>query len=278
MINPYSTTLARAAARGVMMSRARKRSRTTAFRASGFVARQAARRIYRWYRKRKKRSARSKIGDPAGKSSCKRDATFIEQYSLKSSRTLYLQNLTDLERSDTDNVLNRRQRDIVNFRGVKLCFEVANAISTAPMHFNYAVISPRGRNIANTVSDITNSFFRGDQSLRNKDFGTARSGLELHCNPINTDKWHVLTHKRYTLHPANSTSGAKYWRSIQKYVKLNKQIRYDMTQANIELQCETPLLLVWWCDQFGTAANDPVVNNSMRVAQRHISYFREPRG
>lgn len=280
MINPYSTSLARMAARGVIVRRGNKRARVAAARVGGYVARTAARKIWRWYKKRRKVPARARVGERAGRTNGKHKVTFFESNTNKSTRTLYLQNLTDILRTQVNDIRGR-QRDVIFLSGVRVCFEIENNDTVNPMYFNFAVISPKGRNIANTVSDIENSFFRsGTTDSRNVDFADTLASIEFHCLPINTDKWHVISHKRYRLNRrsnAISEGSGHYYKNIDRYYKIKRQIRYDESQANTALKCETPILMVWWCDQFNTTAGTAAQANSMVVSQRHLAYFRETR-
>jgi len=237
----------------------------------------AAKTIAMRYRKYKQSKAkrRTRIGEEQGTSTTKRDRTFFIENQALSTRTLYVRNLTDIERTTTNDI-DKRQRDIVNFRGVKLCFEIENNNTTVPLIWHYAVISPKGSNT--DVSNVGNKLFRASEgNQRFTSFGTALSSIEFDCLPINSDRWVILTHKKFML-GGRSNPGADqqtWFRTIQDYVKVNRQLRYN-DDATVGVQCETPILCVWWCDYFSTAGGTSIVPSALQVSERHINYWNEP--
>lgn len=212
------------------------------------------------------------IGNRPGSSTAKkRLQLFDSQAQGLSTRTLYSHSLTEVPAQTTADEIDARNRDVVNLRGVKFCWEVRHS-SNIPMYMNWAVVSPRAGNSIDSTD-----FFRAYTGTRNQDFSVSLSSNELHCLPINTDKYIIFTHKRYRMAALDSITyqqnrGATYL-VIQKYLKIKRQLRFDGIATTPEGRS---LFVVYWFDQFMRDINTAPVQNVF-VNRRIIQYFREPR-
>lgn len=273
----------RIAVRGAMMSpqyryaSAAIRYGPTAARAAGRIGRWA----YKRWRKRRRsgyrasKKARYGIGERIGASNSKqtlqtRDNAFI----AIPSRTLNITQLTGTDQG-TSNNRQDRQNTIINCRGFKICMAVRNNIQNQPLYYNCAILSPKN------AGDITTAnFFRGTGTLsRGLDFDNDRTALELHCLPINTDKFYVLKHKRYRLGPENRNNQQYHdakmsnFMNIDWYVRLKRQLRYDDPDSNFPI--DGAVYLVQWCDSYEATAGSLPLPTPLQVMQRHIMYFRD---
>lgn len=235
----------------------------------------SARKIQRWYRGARKTAGKARlrrqIGERVGAETALSAGTSNNQL-LIATKTLYEVELTKL---DEGPLPNERQRNIVNFRGVKLCLEMENLNTTNNVYFNYCVVHPKKSRVM-----TNNQFFRGNGIERALDFTDSNlQGLDYHCRPINTDYYTVLAHKRFILgnRTGSGTGGAN--RVVQKvhlrYIKLNRQLRYD----NIEGvdACVTPMFLAYWCTFMGSTTSASPVADQVRFTRRTITYFRNPK-
>lgn len=246
----------------------------------GPTAIRAGKRIYRAYRKYKERPwSKKHVGEPVGADTARTHIIQADNlFSTYNTRTLNSRQIVDIPKG-TNN--DRRNRDIMNCRGFKICCEIRNA-SVKPLYFNMAVICPK-----ETRADVTTlapqDFFRSYGADRSQDFGTFLTGMELHCLPINSDKFAVLRHWRYRLTGANSASTAplgynaasgRNFANLDRYVKLGRQIRYKNQNDEIT---SGDVLLVWWCDEMfangGTAAQVGLLDMTLRI----VTYFRNPK-
>lgn len=238
-------------------------------------------RAAKWIRnKRRKRFSTRNVGEPIGTSNSKRCETGTNGTTPEPLRTrsLYNQGLVDIQRqAQFENNLDRRIRDVINLRGVRVCMEVQNT-SDAPMYFNMAIISPKD----GTSGIQQNDFFRsqkggGDRSV---DFNIQLTSGEFHCLPINNDKYTVLKHKRFRLAPkpigltaANYTQGQGLnYKNIDFYQPIKRQIRY---QADSVTPQSGQVWMVWWCDNFLTPGGTSSQVNKGFFSYRTIAYFRE---
>lgn len=240
-------------------------------RAAGSFAARAARNSKTYFaRKRAQRAKnKSKLGEDVGTSSCKTHVTDDNNPTTYDTRTLYSFELTDLtEGYDRD----QRLRKMINLRGFKVCLELMNLGANA-LYVNVALLSPK---VGQTID--TTGFFRGKDLARGIDFGTPLNGLEFHCLPINTDRYHVLTHKRHQL---VSGTGAGTTVDLQSanhttldfYQKINRQIRYDSGSTS---PIDGRVYLVVWCDSFGAQTASSVVATQLQMTRRAVMYFKEP--
>jgi len=239
-------------------------------------------RTYRRYRKRKYSARRRErkinfnppnnaSGANTAKSRFVTNNSTLQTYMSRTQNLLV--NLAEIPHT-TANDTNQRQRNMVNLRGFKVCMEVENT-STRPLYFNIAIVVPKSQ--GNVTTD---DFFRQRDGSRGQDFNTVNlSSLELHCLPINVDKYHVLCHKRFLLNrPAAGASlnrefGSSF-KTIMFYQKYNRQVRYA-ENADTVPEGGRPVML-HWAAQWGEPENT-TATNSYDALHKIVTYFREPK-
>lgn len=216
------------------------------------------------------------VGERPGKSQSSRH-TNSQQGITFSSRTLHSDECILLNRNTAANNIDNREKHTVVIKGIKFCVKVRN-FETYPLWVNVAVIHPKTE--LGVGNDIPNDeFFRSFGTTRSQDFDVnTMTPMDFHCFPINTDKYVVLRHKRFTLGPAGAFTTGANWQPtklLDFYVKLNRQIRYAGDSAT-DLE-EGQVYLAYWCDSPDSASNSPAVASSMQVDRRFITYFKNPR-
>lgn len=178
------------------------------------------------------------------------------------------------------NFINQRERNIAYVSGIRICANFYNQNANI-LYLNCAVIVTKG--CADNEGTLPNEdFFRSmGGSERTVDFGTALTGLDFHCLPINTDKYHVLRHRRYKLARmipqargvgTDNDVGNKNYMTIKWWIPIKKQLRWQSTGSTYS---ETAIWFVYWCDnQFATSLSAPVSNVLLHNVQNY-AYFRE---
>lgn len=227
--------------------------------------------------RRAKRRKLNGIGKRPGSSSCKRIVVRNDEV-IKNGRDLFFSNLVEIPKQTSLDELNYRARDIANVRGAKICWTFQNLL-VEPLFLNFAIIVQRNPNVSN---DLTQEFFRGaTANKRGIDFGTGLNGNEMHCLPINTDRFIVLMHKRWTLAPKDQATNNAFWKgsacsyfSFQHYFRLKRQMAFDETVTTAEGR--TPKI-VWWCCPFTAVQSQPVTPTCLSVQRRIVTYFRDPK-
>lgn len=240
-----------------------------------FKAARVIKRAWRSYRSKNKRMARQ-IGERPGKSNSSRNEQ-VQQNTSFSSRTLHSDECILLNRNTTSSQeINQRERHTVVVKGIKFCIKVRN-FESYPLWCNVAIIHPKSE--LGVGNDVPNDeFFRAFSTSRVQDFGISLSGMDLHCFPINTDKYVVLRHKRFTLGSAAAFATGGTWppfKLLDFYVKLNRQIRFKGDSAT-DLE-EGQVYCAFWCDSPDTGTSAAAVADSMQVSRRYITYFKNPR-
>lgn len=265
-ISPQILFASDAAYRGV--KRARK-----AYEEYGPAAKKAAKTIGKAWKKYKSYRERTKeIGNAPGTANCKR--ALGTEVSTISTRDLQAINLVSLAKT-TSNEITGRQRDLVDFRGSKICMQLANE-STKPLCVNVAVVHPKD---VQSVSQV--NFFRGYGTERSQDFSNNLSANEFHCLPINSDIYTVLIHKRFMLDPVESASptfssgSGKSYRDLQFYVSLKRQLRYVHNGPDNTMAETGNTYLVWWCDEFLDPSGATGTAGAMRCDVKVYKYFKE---
>lgn len=267
MMNPYRVPVAylRRAAATAYANRATLNRAAT-------IAQQA----YRRYRRNRAQNARrqrpvQRIGNPVGRETARRtQVTQLLPADQKDDRTLYQYDITRITQG---NAPNQRTRDIINFRGFKICMYILpTAVPQVPVFCNVAVISPK-----NNVVISPQAFFRSNAEERGVSFDNETlTALDYYCRPINSDEFNIISHKRFRLAPTDSTGQftAKCNRTFMRYYKIRRQIRFTRV-GELEV-ASTPIYVCLWFAREGYGAEtgpEPAVNVDMRI----ISYFRNPR-
>lgn len=243
--------------------------------------------VYR--RANRKKFARSNVGYPIGS----RTTKVYQVANLKSTggtnpdllqRTVYIHELTALPQSTT-NVVNQRQRNVVNCRGFRIWLTLRNN-TVSPLFFNYAIVAPRLGSEKLTESSVStdwqNNFF-SDQSRvdKTKGFTNALTPTEFHYSPLNTQRIVVLRHKRFLLGQSFTTEStipyfpnANSLKVIGKFYKLKRQIRYTGGQNT---DCENRIYLIYWFDDTKNFTGEEPGSTGKIFRDLQIQYyFREP--
>lgn len=239
-----------------------------------YAVKYAARTINRVYRgyKARKQAARKRIGTPVGRDTARHTQVGqVLPIGTQAARNLFSKEITAVTQGPAP---NQRNRDILNFRGVKICCNFMNTSATYNLFVNYAIISPK------TGIDIElERFFRSNDQERGVDFDNPNlTSMDYHCRSINTDKYNIVTHKRITLASESAVrqNGNKsYSRQVMRYIPIKRQLRYENLGGELGEKCTTPIYFVWWYDVEGQGT-EPETFALLNTDLRLISYFRNP--
>jgi len=214
------------------------------------------------------------IGTRVGSSVSKCDQ--IEDSFAQGTKTLRQYKLLDLAKSNDLSDTQSRNRDLVNFRGIKLCINFQNVTNSVDayygriMHGHVAVVSPRA---LDATTDVPfGDFFRsqGEVGKRGKDFAIDLTGLDFRCLPINTDLYYIHQHYKFKLARSSTTSGGTEM-LYEKYLPLKRQIRYENQGSTPE--GKNMYLLMWYSFVGEPGGSTPAgtINCEMRVTR----FFKE---
>ena len=226
-----------------------------------------------WDTYRRDQGPRFSFGAPVGSDTTKRHLATASNPLNLNTRTLYTRDLVGIPLG-SGNEINRRQRAICNVRGISLMMNFRNNFEDA-LYVNVAVIVPRFNQSLSAADPV--DFFRGNGPERGVNFNLGLTGLEMHNLAINSDKWNVLFHRRFTLGPKGPVSpdfsvgnNLTSYRTFKKYIKINRQIRFE---GNVPVMGR--IQLVYWFSDFDDAVNNPAETNACTVAEHHVTYFRD---
>lgn len=293
-ITPYQR---RAAVNTVLRLARSPAVRGTAYRAANTIyrayrrysARRRAtpRRIFR-NPNRQAKNVRVRIGMPVGSNTCKRAGIARSGVdAVYNTRTLYTWELTNIDQGDAP---NQRERDILNFRGVKICADFINKAISPPtptpgnrpllLYVRWAVVSPKY-----SLAVQQNAFFRSYGSNRNIRFGhEGLSYMDYYCRPLNIDAMHVLSTGRFMLNNEVAWAAAnpgKQAKKVMKWIPVKRQIRYVLGDEDVEF-ASTKLYFIMWCDVAGTAEQGEdiaptIYEDVLALDMKLVSFFREPK-
>lgn len=275
-------------------------ARHTAYRAANTIyrayrrysarRRTTPRRTVRQNPNRQARNVRARIGMPVGSDTCRRQMVGFFPSDLGDSldtRTLYAWDLTNISQGDEP---NQRTRDIVNFRGIKICADFVNTAVSPPEPVpgnrplvtlvRWAIVSPK---YSTTIQQ--NSFFRSYGANRNVKFDhESLTYMDYYCRPLNIDAMHVITGGKFYLNNEVAYAAAlhgKMDRKIMKYIPIKRQLRYILGDENVEF-CSTKIYFICWCDVAGAPAQGtdpepPIITNAIRLDLKLVAFFRNPK-
>lgn len=268
----FTTLLRNSAAmyrRRTMMRRAKAGLATARFvmnNRSSFMRAVAAMR-----RRRRARFSSRNVGEHPRSNPARTNTVVNTDLVNKNTRTLYSENITNLEQGTG---IGQRDRRVANISGWKFCIEL-KSLSNDPLYANLAVIAPKDSAGGGVPVE---DFFRSSTSTNNRavDFGIALNSNELHCLPINTDRYTVLKHQRHRIIPQGSgttttvsLNGFSY-KNLSWWVPFRRQIRYE---DNTTPEAGN-VYFVYWFDRFGANSGAAVATAEIAMTTRIITYFR----
>ena len=216
------------------------------------------------------------IGHNAKLNNAKIVETDVRETQALATRVLYSVPLLSNINKQTDFIeyTNKRERDMIDLRGLKLCYAFRNDINI-PINVNVALVHDK-RSKPAEVSVSTDGFFRGDGGAsRSRNFNTFMNSIEFHCTPLNTDRFDVLMHKRFHLGTGSATATYntnvdRNFINLMEYVPVNRQIRYD-DDNNPEDQ----IWMVWWADRVFTDSGNPGTATAWTMHGKTQAFFKE---
>jgi len=241
------------------------------------------------YRRRYKRSLpkRARIGMPVGYATTKRNLVVQEADLNRNTRTLYSFDLTQINRTTT-NAINLRQRDMINLRGFKMDWGIrSGSLLAQPLYVHFAILSHTSNTSVPTTAAAgcidDQNFFRGSGPARAIDFSTSLDGLQVNKLAINQDIYSILKRWRVRIEPTvNPTGIMNTTRTThltgKRYVKLNRQVRYDDPSTG-QVPTAGRTFLVYWADGVaGVTSGTTAFSNAYAVDLHIVAYFNEPMG
>jgi hypothetical protein len=162
--------------------------------------------------------------------------------------------------------------------------------SGRPLQCNFAILHNKNGNSDDDIADMSVDFF-SDPSKTNRvtDFADSLSSEEFHCLPINTNKYVILKHDRFTLSPnpaapadpggtPYTTEVGRNYKSLDWWVPLKRNIQYKESFPDGPKTTDAGnVWLVYWIDDFLTNSNMPSVANKLLIQKRILTFFKDPK-
>lgn len=213
---------------------------------------------------------RKQIGDNIGTTSARRSVTIEDSYTIN-SRLLYISELVQNLPEGTGN--DARMRDNVNLRGWRIMANVTN-LSFSQVWLNIAIVSPREDG---DLGVSTTAFFRSYGAQRGINFNDNLNSADFHCRPINTDKYHILMHRRFMIGmrpPSGAVSDGNVLMFI-RYVTLKRQVRFNVPAGSEDPETTNDRFwLVQWCDVNDSPIGTPSQTDVLSWINKTVTYFR----
>lgn len=244
------------------LRRVRTRRRPSAFR---------SKKRYIMKKMKYKNHSPRQVGFTPGSGNTKRFRGYIDptQYA---TRVIQAVALTTIPKTTTNNI-DERNRDLICVKGFSINQSIINE-TAVPLWFHVALVIPRQTNSAGS-NDFLRAF-SGNQRAINAT--TSLDGMQWN-NPINTDLYIVLKHKRFLLGP-NGTAQTTYndkkssnQRNIKLYSKYNRQLRFNDGASGAPEQGQ--VFLLWYADVWLAPTGTVSTANAYTVQTQHVTYFQE---
>jgi len=218
----------------------------------------------------------TQVGEQVGSGGSKRNIQHWDAGDLF-TKDLYSQDITELAKTST-NEINKRQRDIINLRGLEWRLDLTTIANTAAdLIVNYAIISPKHgayvRDSATPTNVKVDDFFRGYSLTRATNFSAGLSSNFLANGVINSDIFTVLMHKKVQMGSNTARNTTPTSRSLKGYLPIKRQIRYD---DGTKSSCNSPIFFVAWQTPVATLDIDTSVGVGCKIQFERIIYFKEP--
>lgn len=193
--------------------------------------------------------------------------------------------------------LRQRERNMIRFKGVKICryFEyfrdLGGADDIGPIELHWALVQFKDPVLLTTDLQNLNDFFRSHESdtTRSQNFPTYGSSsgwdMTMNCQPINPEKYRIITHRRYLLEPRNNTTGVSgiygknrtpHFVKIEKYFKFNKVMNFRNQSDGVP---DNNIVEVYWYNTATLAGfpADPVAKNYITSNKANTLYYGDMR-
>jgi len=168
--------------------------------------------------------------------------------------------------------IDQRQRDVILIKGIKFCANFTRQLAgeRRAVLANFALVSRKDD--VDSSSNLDQRMFRSNDNSRSVDFGDNLLAQRRHCDPLNNDKFHIWTHRRFKLHDQNSNGNGS--KMIAAYVPINRQIRFDASNFPTG-----ELTFIYWFGlentlSTGTVATTP--SNYCNTCITSTTYYDEP--
>ncbi len=179
---------------------------------------------------------------------------------------------TDLTALNFSASVSDRENHRLNIIGWRITMCPVNT-GAVPIIYNVAIIIPK-----NAVNFSRNDFLRGYGNQRGENFTAGnQSWVTGSMTPINTDKFHVLMHKKVFI---NRQEPAQNWnvernnhKLINLWVPLRRQIFYD---SNTEDGATRPIWLIQWANTMNDIQSETGTTQTFVNQCRVLTYFRDP--
>lgn len=239
MVNPYRSY-------GQFSNTARKAELAFKY---GRKAVPAVRKIARMYRRYKKRSKASKRSEPAPK----RTRQVYDRLGVDQNINLAELDIRTIQFTPQGTGMGQREKLITHVRGIKICDHLFNIRSnniqaSVEVHWALCQLKCPLETIETGNLDVQNQlikdyvapgFFRDNRTqevgLPNQP-GRTRPFVDFQiqypfdylCQPLNPDRFHIITHKRFVLNSRTDQSQANgtWFKKCDKYFKLNKNMAF----------------------------------------------------
>jgi len=209
------------------------------------------------------------MGKPPGHSENKRTDQQVGATSMNNKLMKAIPLIAVQKDVSGDENISKRSRDTIHHKGVKICFMAKNRLKE-PVFFNWAIIIPKADNSINALNIL-----RGDETERDQSIDNSRTYMDLRCLPINSDRYRIVKHKRFTIlfdsdkDISNPNEGCDM-RVVEEYIRIDRQIFFD---GDIALPL-TNVWMVWWCDFYGSAPGALIIP-SLDYSYKLVNYFKE---
>jgi len=183
--------------------------------------------------------------------------------------------------------LDTRVGKSIYLKGFRLRLHYANKLFR-PMVVHMALVTPK-YGINDIADTFQPGFFNGlglgvnSQAKEGLDFNASeQNGVTLATLPINSERWNILQHSRFKLGVISTTGGyssgeLKNYRSMYRYVKINRQIDFDDATSNFPRPDQRVYMLTW-AAPMDWEVSQGIIDEALLVMLNVTCVFRRANG
>jgi len=180
-----------------------------------------------------------------------------------------------------------RQSKGIFLKGLRIRMHYANKLFR-PMVVHMALVVPKF-GINGITDTFQTEFFNGlgvgssGASKEGIQFDDAsQNGLLLATLPINTERWAIIRHTRFKLGVISTTGGyssgeLKNYRSLYRYVSINKQVDFPDSTSNLP-RPDQQIYLLTWAAPMDWEVSQGLIDDALLIMQNVVCVFTRGNG
>ena len=160
---------------------------------------------------------------------------------------------------------------------MKVCAKFTNLLATTGLDVHFAMVQAKGTNSSSSQisDDLFTNPYASNQRLASFPAASTAYNHELECYTLNSTKWNIIFHKRFTLDGKGTATGqmrdGRFMKDFHIFKKINKRIMFEFPSSD---HPEKTWWLLIWCQQNDVTTTQEIVNPVLDIKMNTRVYFK----